>query len=80
MALSWLAQKQEVTPLYLLVQWCWLAARRDPDLARSTNETGFLDSLREMVRSGKTPAEQLLERYHGAWGSDVSGIYEEMKF
>jgi glutamate--cysteine ligase len=56
-----------------------LAARSRLD-AGGTNETGFLDPLREIVRLGKTPAEQLLERYHGAWGGDVSRIYEEMKF
>ncbi|MBS0283333.1 glutamate--cysteine ligase [Sphingomonas sp. 67-36] len=44
------------------------------------NETGFLDPLREIVRSGKVPAEVLLERYHGAWGGDVSRVYEEASF
>jgi glutamate--cysteine ligase len=56
-----------------------LAARARLD-AGGTNETGFLDPLREIVRSGKTPAEKLLERYHGDWGGDVSRIYEEMRF
>jgi glutamate--cysteine ligase len=45
-----------------------------------SNETGFLDPLREVVRSGKVPAEVLLEKYHGAWGGDVSRVYEDMKF
>lgn len=44
------------------------------------NETGFLDPLREIVRSGKVPAEVLLERYHGAWGGDVSRVYGEASF
>ena len=44
------------------------------------NETGFLDPLREIVKSGKTPAEHLLDRYHGAWGGDVSKVYAEMSF
>jgi glutamate--cysteine ligase len=44
------------------------------------NESGFLDPLREVVRSGKVPAELLLERYHGAWNGDVSRVYEEMRF
>lgn len=44
------------------------------------NESGFLDPLREIVASGKTPAERLLERYHGAWGGDVTKVYEEESF
>lgn len=44
------------------------------------NETGFLDPLREIVASGKTMAEQLLDKYHGPWGGDISKIYDEMSF
>ena len=56
-----------------------LAARARLD-AGGSNETGFLDPLRDIVRSGKTPAERLLERYHGEWGGDVTRIYEETRF
>jgi glutamate--cysteine ligase len=48
--------------------------------AAGDNETGFLDPLREIVRSGKVPAELLLDRYHGAWAGDVSKVYGEMSF
>jgi glutamate--cysteine ligase len=44
------------------------------------NESGFLDPLREIVARGKTPAEMLLDRYHGEWGGDVSRVYDEMSF
>ena len=44
------------------------------------NESGFLDPLREVVAKGKSPAAQLLERYHGEWNGDVSRIYDEMSF
>ncbi|MEG8056923.1 glutamate--cysteine ligase [Sphingomonas faeni] len=44
------------------------------------NETGLLDPLREIVRSGKVPAEVLLERYNGAWNGDVSKVYDEASF
>jgi len=44
------------------------------------DETGFLEPLREVVRTGKTPAEVLLDRYHGAWGGDVSRVYAEESF
>jgi glutamate--cysteine ligase len=48
--------------------------------AAGDNESGFIDPLREIVASGKTPAELLLERYHGEWSGDVSRIYEEQSF
>jgi glutamate--cysteine ligase len=44
------------------------------------NEAGFLEPLREVIASGKTPAERLLDRYHGDWNGDVSRVYEEMSF
>lgn len=56
-----------------------LTARARLD-AGGSNETGFLDPLRDIVRSGKVPAETLLDRYHGDWNGDVSRIYEEMRF
>ena len=56
-----------------------LAARGRGNFA-GDNETGFLDPLREIVRSGKVPAELLLDRYHGAWGGDVSRVYDEASF
>ncbi|GAA0328503.1 glutamate--cysteine ligase [Sphingomonas oligophenolica] len=56
-----------------------LTARGRVD-ASGSNETGFLDPLREIVRSGKVPAQVLLERYHGVWGGDVSKVYDELRF
>ncbi len=44
------------------------------------SEQGFLDPLREIVSSGKVPAERLLDKYHGEWGGDLSRIYEDMRF
>ena len=44
------------------------------------NETGFLDPLREIVRSGKVPAEMLLDRYNSVWNGDVSKVYDEASF
>ena len=48
--------------------------------AAGDSESGFLDPLREIVTRGTTPAELLLERYHGEWNGDVSRIYDEMSF
>ena len=44
------------------------------------NESGFLDPLRDVVATGMTPADRLLDRFHGAWKGDVSHIYEEFSF
>jgi len=43
-------------------------------------EQGYLDPLREVIASGKPPAQRLLDLYHGEWGGDVSRVYEESSF
>jgi glutamate--cysteine ligase len=48
--------------------------------ASGDDETGFLEPLHDIVRTGKVPAELLLDRYHGAWNGDVSKVYEEASF
>ncbi|MBB3033168.1 glutamate--cysteine ligase [Alteriqipengyuania lutimaris] len=40
------------------------------------NETGFLQTLEEIVESGKSPAQRMLDRYHGEWGGDISRVYK----
>lgn len=40
------------------------------------NETGFLETLEEIVASGKVPAQRLLDKYHGEWAGDVSRVYK----
>ena len=47
--------------------------------ASGDNEGGFLDPLRDVVASGMTFADRLLERYHGD-GGDVSHVYDEYSF
>jgi glutamate--cysteine ligase len=56
-----------------------LSARAALNLA-GDNETGFLDPLREIVTRGASPAEWMLERYHGEWGGEVARIYDELSF
>ena len=56
-----------------------LTARARTD-AGGSNETGFLEPLREVVRTGKVPAQLLLDRYNGEWGGDISRVYGEMSF
>lgn len=44
------------------------------------NEAIFLAPLFEIVESGKTPAERLLDAYHGRWAGDLSQVYAEESF
>ena len=48
--------------------------------AAGDNEGGFLDPLRDVVASGKTFADRLLDRYHGEWNGDLRHVYEEFSF
>jgi glutamate--cysteine ligase len=48
--------------------------------AAGDSESGFLDPLRDVVASGKTFADQMLDRYHGAWNGDVRHVYEDFSF
>ncbi|MAY20950.1 MAG: glutamate--cysteine ligase [Erythrobacteraceae bacterium] len=43
--------------------------------ASGDNETGYLETLDEIVASGKVPAQRLLDAYYGEWGEDVSQVY-----
>ncbi|MFM8542131.1 MAG: glutamate--cysteine ligase [Chakrabartia sp.] len=44
------------------------------------NESGFLNPLRQIVESGKSPAQLLLEKYETEWKGDLSKVYNEMSF
>jgi len=44
------------------------------------DETHFLNALEESVESGKVPADELLDRYHGEWAGDLSRIYDEYSY
>lgn len=39
------------------------------------DETHFLNALKESIDTGKTPADELLDDYNGAWNGDLSKIY-----
>jgi glutamate--cysteine ligase len=44
------------------------------------DERTYLADLEEIAETGTTPAERLLERYHGPWGGDVRRVYEEFAY
>ncbi|WP_166418458.1 glutamate--cysteine ligase [Cochlodiniinecator piscidefendens] len=39
------------------------------------DETHFLNALKDSLDSGKTPADELLDEYHGEWGGDLTKIF-----
>ena len=56
-----------------------LARRRCFD-ASGHDETRYLRPLQEFVARGITPAEELLEKFHGPWGGSVAPAYKEYAY
>ncbi len=44
------------------------------------NETHFLNALKESIESGKVPADELLDCYHGEWNGDLTQIYSDFSY
>ena len=58
-----------------------LKARARPGVGGMVpDETHFLNALQESIESGRVPADELLEKYHGDWGGDLSRIYAEYSY
>jgi len=58
-----------------------LKARARPGLGGMVaDERHFLHALEDSVETGKAPADELLEHYHGDWNGDLSRIYGEFSY
>jgi glutamate--cysteine ligase len=58
-----------------------LKARARPGLGGMVqDERHFLHALEDSVETGKAPADELLEHYHGDWNGDLSRIYAEFSY
>ncbi len=44
------------------------------------DETHFLSALKDSIDTGKVPADELLDHYHGDWGGDLTRIYEAYRY
>lgn len=68
------------------VAWDALSIARSTLSARANlngsmlDETIYLRDLQDIADSGVTPAERLLERYHGPWNGDASRLFEEYAY
>lgn len=47
---------------------------------RGYKEAGFLNEIMEVVNTGVTPAEKLLEMYKNSWGESVDPVFEELLY
>ena len=44
------------------------------------DERHFLNALHDLVDCGRTPAEELLEHYHGDWDGDVTRVFADYSY
>jgi glutamate--cysteine ligase len=69
----------EVARQVLAIARSGLAARGQCD-SSGRDESRYLDVLDVMASTGRTQAEDLLDRYHGAWSGSVSPAFTECVF
>jgi len=58
-----------------------LGLRRRNRLDRlGADETGYLGALFEIVESGRTPAEEMLEKFNAPWKGDINHLFDEYAY
>lgn len=70
---------QEFSKQILDIASAGLKARRSLD-SFGEDETHFLNILRNVVDSGITPAEEMLNLYHGAWNKSVEPVFNDYAY
>src|SRR5262245_15545854 len=70
---------QELARRMLTISTTGLRARAERDSIGGTEE-GFIEPLVQIAESGRTRAEELLDRYAGPWAGDVSKIFAEYSY
>jgi glutamate--cysteine ligase len=54
--------------------------RRNRLDSMGADESGFLGTLYEIVDSGRTPAEEKLERFNGPWAGDIDRLFSDYAY
>ena len=70
---------REIAADMLEISRAGLRARARPD-GFGDNEEHFLVAVEAIVEEGRTPAEELLDRYHRAWGGNLDRVFEEYAY
>ena len=70
---------KDVAQLVMAIADAGLKARAVED-SQGQNESHFLNPLRRIAESGKTPAEDLLDLYNGPWQGSVDPVYKEFAY
>ncbi len=55
-------------------------ARRKKFDPYGADETRYLKPIEELAERGETAAEEMLQKYHGAWGGSVDPVYTEYAY
>lgn len=48
--------------------------------ASGNDETVFVSALEEVVETGRTPSDILLQRFHGSWKGDLARVFKEFAY
>ena len=56
------------------------ARARPGDGGLLRDETHFLNALKDSVETGRVPADDLLDRYHGEWGGRIDPVYDALSY
>jgi glutamate--cysteine ligase len=48
--------------------------------AGGRDESRYLEPLDRIVESGSTPAEDMLRKFHEAWGGSIEPVYDQYAF
>lgn len=72
---------QDIACEVIAIAKAGLRARAKPGFRGMVpDERHFLHALEDSVEDGKTPADELLEHFHGDWEGDISRVFAEYSY
>jgi glutamate--cysteine ligase len=57
-----------------------LRARKRMNRMGDADETHFLNTVTEIAATGRTRAEEKLDKFHGEWGGSVDPVFTEFAY